>query len=190
VERGLLAPSAELVRSLGRDLADASRGVIVCGPQDDPQLPDAVTRLAQRLGYPVLADALSGVRNGAHDLSLVIDRYDAFLRDEGTLERLEPAIVLRFGAIPTSKPLLQFLQRYPGARQIVVDPGGWREPTGLASDVLHVEPRLLCDALGSGAQAANEWTQTWLDTNRLAANAIGDHLGHEQDLFEGKVFAE
>ncbi len=147
VESGVLSPSAELTGALERALAATQKGVIVCGPQDDPGLPDAVTRLAERLGYPVLADALSGVRTGPHDRSQVIDTFDAFLRDAPTVDRLAPELILRFGAVPTSKPLLQFLQRYPSARQIVVDPGGWPEPTGLDIDLLQLAPGLLCNDL-------------------------------------------
>ena len=45
-----------------------------------PACPSAVARLASGLGYPILADPLSGVRYGPHDRSQVLDAYDAFLR--------------------------------------------------------------------------------------------------------------
>jgi 2-succinyl-5-enolpyruvyl-6-hydroxy-3-cyclohexene-1-carboxylate synthase len=190
VETGRLAPSPQTVQSLATRLA-IGRGVIVCGPQDDPEFPEAVAQLAQHLQFPVLADPLSGVRRGGHDLSTVIDAYDAFLRDEATLERLAPRVVLRFGAIPTSRPLLQYLQHYSAARQILVDPGGWREPTGLARDVLHVDPRLLCQALlGMTMSPSAEWLGTWTAVNRIARAALARHLAEIDELFEGKVFAE
>ena len=189
---GRLSPSEELIDSLSSDLAATSRGVIVCGPQDDPQLPAAVTRLAQRLGYPILADPLSGARSG-HDRSLVVDAYDAFLRDAATVEGLEPEVILRLGAMPTSKPLLQYLQRYAGTRHVLVDAGGWRDPTGLASDVLHVDPRLLCDALSSALPASGssdyDWSASWLRANTTARRAISEHLATVHELFEGKVFS-
>lgn len=60
-------PDADAVAALAADLAHARRGLIVCGPQDDPLLPAAATRLARATGFPVLADPLSLVRFGAHD---------------------------------------------------------------------------------------------------------------------------
>src|SRR5438067_335982 len=81
------------------DLAAAPRGLIVCGPQDDSGLAPAVAALAVALGYPILVDPLSQIRCGPHDRSLVIDSYDAFLRDEATGRALAPEVVLRFGAI-------------------------------------------------------------------------------------------
>jgi len=187
-----LAPTPDLIRALGRDLARHARGLFVCGPHDDPELPAAVARLARRLGYPILADALSGVRRGDHDRSLVVDAYDAFLRDATTVERLEPEVVVRIGAMPTSKALAQYLERFAAARQIVVDPGGWREPLGVASDVLHVDPRALCEALADElpSSAATEWAELWLEVNRVTRQAIRRHVDGLDELFEGSVVGQ
>ena len=187
-----LAPTPDLIRALGRDLARHARGLFVCGPHDDPELPAAVARLARRLGYPILADALSGVRRGDHDRSLVVDAYDAFLRDARTVERLEPEVVVRIGAMPTSKALAQYLERFAAARQIVVDPGGWREPLGVASDVLHVDPRALCEALADElpSSAATEWAELWLEVNRVTRHAIRRHVDGLDELFEGSVVGQ
>ena len=126
VRNAQLAPAAELVTAMSRDLAASPRGLIVCGPQDDPYLARSVARLARRRGYPVLADPLSRARHGRHDRSLVIDAYDAFLRDPAAVARLAPEVVLRIGALPTSNPLQQYLPKFASARQFAVDPGGWR----------------------------------------------------------------
>jgi 2-succinyl-5-enolpyruvyl-6-hydroxy-3-cyclohexene-1-carboxylate synthase len=193
VHTGRLSPSDALVDNLSRDLGASNRGVIICGPQDDAYLPAAAASLARRLGYPILADPLSGSRCGTHDRSLVVDAYDAFLRDSTTVERLEPEVILRLGAIPTSKSLLQYVQRYASARQIVVDAGGWRDPTGLASDVLHVDSALLCDALSAtlaaGLSTERDWAASWVRANAIARRAISEHLARLGELFEGKVFS-
>jgi 2-succinyl-5-enolpyruvyl-6-hydroxy-3-cyclohexene-1-carboxylate synthase len=123
----------------------------------------------------------------------VLGAYDAFLRDAPTVEQLAPDLVLRFGALPTSKPVVQYLQRFPDARHLVVDPGGWREPTGLASDVLHVDPAALCAALRrelDGTSATGDWLARWLTVEAAAARAIGAHLAAADELFEGRVFTE
>jgi 2-succinyl-5-enolpyruvyl-6-hydroxy-3-cyclohexene-1-carboxylate synthase len=192
VHAGCLAPSAEAVARLAADLASNRRGVIVCGPQDDPALPAALARLADRLGYPILADPLSGVRCGPHDRSLVIDAYDAFLRDAPAVDRLEPSVIVRLGAIPTSKPVLTYLQRYADARQIVVDPGGWREPTGLATDMLHVDPLLLCESLLAVLPEQREqgWRERWCTLNAGARYSIKLHMSASDELSEVRIFYE
>jgi 2-succinyl-5-enolpyruvyl-6-hydroxy-3-cyclohexene-1-carboxylate synthase len=212
VAAGPRAPDSALVAALAGELRSSPRGLIVCGPQDDPALAGAVAELALALGYPVLADPLSGLRNGEHDRTLVLDCYDAFLRDGAFVERFAPEIVLRFGAMPVSKPVLLYLQRHHGCRQIVVDgDAGWNEPTVLASDMIHADGRLLCEALlrhgvealaglpvldpakastPIGSRKSLAWAAAWQTAERNARAAIGGRLEDLNELFEGKVFAE
>src|SRR5690242_18241749 len=112
VAAGLREATPATLDRMAATLNATPRGLIVCGPQDDPALAPAVLALAERLGYPVLADPLSGVRCGEHVTPLVIDSYDAFLRDGEWVAGHAPDLVLRFGAMPTAKPFLQYLQRF------------------------------------------------------------------------------
>jgi 2-succinyl-5-enolpyruvyl-6-hydroxy-3-cyclohexene-1-carboxylate synthase len=180
--------------TLGARLARAPRGLIICGPDSPAGLAPAVARLAAALGYPILADPLSGVRCGPHERGLVISAYDAFLRDERFAAHYGPELVLRFGAMPTAKPVLQFIQRHPRAYQVVVDEGGgWREPTSFAAEHLACDPAWLCEALveglGSRARATHEWARAWLDAEAVTRSAIADALSGEA-LSEPRVFAE
>lgn len=198
VASGARTPDPALVTALATDLRIARRGLIVCGPQDDSGLARPLARLAAALGYPILADPLSGVRCGPHARDLVLDCYDAALREASLVERLAPEVVLRFGAVPTSKPLLRYLQHHQRCRQIVVDgDAGWNEPTRLASDVVHADPRLLCEALVAtianmtpGDIGQTLWAAAWRRADRLAREAIAARLATLEELFEGKVFAE
>jgi 2-succinyl-5-enolpyruvyl-6-hydroxy-3-cyclohexene-1-carboxylate synthase len=186
-----LAPTPELIGELARAL-EGRRGLIVVGPHDDPALSEPLARLAARLGYPILADGLSSVRYGPHDRSLVVDTYDAFLRDASTADGLAPEVVLRLGAVPTSKPLIQFLDAQSRARHIVVDPGGWRDPSNQATDLVHVDPALLCESLAArlSTEPDADWVASWQTTNAAARRAIETHFAAEDELSEGKVFAQ
>jgi 2-succinyl-5-enolpyruvyl-6-hydroxy-3-cyclohexene-1-carboxylate synthase len=183
---GELAPLAE---ELGR----VPDGIIVCGPQDDGELPWAAAGLATVLGYPLLADPLSLVRCGSHDRSLVIDAYDAFLRDEETAERLRPGVILRLGALPTSKPLFQFMRRRRDARQIVVDAGGWPDPILSASDVYRGEATSFCRALTAAlgqCRAGNGRADVWRAISSRTRAAIDSRLGADAAISEPAVFAD
>src|SRR5207237_488985 len=109
------------------------------------------------------------------DTSFVLDAYDAFLRNGAPAE---PAVLLRFGALPTSRPLQQFIQSCADARLIVVDPAGWRDPSNGATDMLHADPVLLCDALAhaSTERASGDWAATWISFNDAARRALEHHL--------------
>ncbi len=202
-ESPLAAPSISAIRNIAAQLQGAPRGLIVAGPQDDPALADALAALARQLHYPILADALSQVRCGPHNHDRVLSSYDAFLRDEAFASAEQPQIVLRFGAMPTSKPLLLYLQRYPSCPQIVIDGNaGWEEPTLLASSLIHANPIAFCqellailDAKQGGASPRpyeydEAWLRRWQEADRVTRSALHAAMQDFAPFFEGRVFTE
>ncbi|WP_129676478.1 2-succinyl-5-enolpyruvyl-6-hydroxy-3-cyclohexene-1-carboxylic-acid synthase [Candidatus Chloroploca sp. Khr17] len=185
------------VTTLASRLATTERGLILCGPECAPGLAPVVTRLAARLGYPVLADPLSGVRCGRHDRTMVLAGYDAFVRDEAFAARFAPELVLRFGAMPTAKPVLQFLQRHATAHQIVIDEGaGWREPTSLAATHLACDSVTLCQTLterlgheATDAAATQPWAAAWRSAEAVTQRVLGEALRQRAAINEPGIFA-
>src|SRR4029450_1481795 len=103
-------------------------GVVCAGRRPDRWVADASAAWPAAVGYPILAEPTSQLRRGPHDRSLVISTYDHVARDRPGA--LEPSLILRVGALPTSKPLRQWLAAIEGLEQIVIDPGGeGRGPT-------------------------------------------------------------
>lgn len=198
----LVTPSISAIKNISAQSQDAPRGLIIVGPQFDPALPNAIATLARRLNYPVLADPLSQVRCGAHDRDLVLSSYDAFLRDEAFARNNEAQIVLRFGAMPTSKPLLLYLQRYPSCPQIAIDGNaGWDEPTQLASTLIHADPVAFCQEMGAMLDTETDaenphtggydsWLERWRETDRVTRAALQAAMQDFTPFFEGRVFSE
>ncbi|MBI5948710.1 MAG: 2-succinyl-5-enolpyruvyl-6-hydroxy-3-cyclohexene-1-carboxylic-acid synthase [Chloroflexi bacterium] len=173
-------------------LRRSERPIIVAGPETGGLPAAAVAQLAERLDAPILADPLSGLRTGGHNRDRVVDSYDAFLRDPKA-SRLAPDVILRFGAVPTSKPLNQFIARQAGASHILCDlPGGWRDPDALTTRFIGGDPALVCDELTGGlpARAAGDWTREWVATGRRAATAMREAAEAIDEPFEGRVFTE
>lgn len=77
-------------------------GVIIAGRGANRD----VLTLAEALGWPVLADARSGVRE-CHP-SVVIG-YDSILRSDLFVQSVRPTVVLRIGETPASKVLAQWV---------------------------------------------------------------------------------
>jgi 2-succinyl-5-enolpyruvyl-6-hydroxy-3-cyclohexene-1-carboxylate synthase len=187
------------LEKLAHLLSGVEQGVIIGGPMEEPELPSQLAKLAAALGWPVLADPLSGLRSGSHEKALVIDNYDAFLRDETVLESLKPEMVLRFGAMPTAKPVLLWLKRFPECRQLVVDGGdGWPEPMQLAEEIIHAAPTALCRDLLPYLRPASKtlkpeysgWLKKWLVARQITAGVIENQMARFEEPFEGKVFVE
>ncbi|HEV2659766.1 MAG TPA: thiamine pyrophosphate-dependent enzyme, partial [Ktedonobacteraceae bacterium] len=171
------------------------RGLIIAGSSDDPELPALLALLGQQSGYPLLADPLSQLRSAQAEDACVLSSYDAFLRIDSFVERVEPQLVLRFGAMPTSKPLLLYLKRYSACPQIVIDGNvGWEEPTQLASEMIHADPASLCRSLLASLSATRgqneEWTTTWKRTEVITRQQLQTTIQDFASLFEGRVFTE
>jgi 2-succinyl-5-enolpyruvyl-6-hydroxy-3-cyclohexene-1-carboxylate synthase len=203
----LAAPPVEKLQELASRLKNTPCGLIIAGPQDDPALPEALVSLAKCLGYPILADPLSQVRCGPHATNLVLSSYDAFLRDPVFVSQHEPEIILRFGAMPTSKPALLYLKHYSSCPLLVIDGhAGWEEPTQLAAELIHAHPVMLCQQLLSlleqppEAAAASEpvsrqidesaWLASWINADERTRQALQTGMEEFQPLFEGRVFCE
>ncbi len=165
------------------------RGLIVCGPQGDPDFPAVIAELAAALSMPVLADPLSQARCGPHAREHVIDGYDAFLRDPAVAGTLRPRVVLRFGATPTSRPLLEFLGDASIEQIVVTDEDGWNDPTLSAAAALHTDARSLCEALlaaaaKGGRVGSPEWVERWRIAAAAGREAVAETLSEEGVLSE------
>jgi 2-succinyl-5-enolpyruvyl-6-hydroxy-3-cyclohexene-1-carboxylate synthase len=88
------------------------RGIIIAGvaqPQNPEQYCESIAKLSHLLGWPVLAEGLSPVRNYAALNSSLISTYDLILRNAEFAETLKPEIVIQIGEFPTSKELRNFI---------------------------------------------------------------------------------
>jgi 2-succinyl-5-enolpyruvyl-6-hydroxy-3-cyclohexene-1-carboxylate synthase len=172
-----LEPSAFLLDEMAGHIGDAISGVIVAGRQLDPELREPLAHLARASGFPILAEPTSQLRCGPHDRSNVISTYDLLLREEHFARSVVPDLVLRFGAMPTSKPLRSWL-RASGADQIVIDPlGGWNEPTNRAAALLRADPTELAAGWATRLEKEERGApQRWLDAESAAREAIESAL--------------
>ncbi len=188
------SPGIDDVLAVAGVLARSRRPLIVAGPETGGLPAEALTRLAATLDAPILADPLSGLRTGGHDRSRVLDSYDAILRDSRA-RAIAPDCVLRFGAIPTSKALNQYLATQDGAAHVLCDlPGSWRDPAACTTLAIPGAPELVATALSAAAPvgAASEpgWAAGWLDRDRAARESMRAACTSFAGLFEGRVFAE
>jgi 2-succinyl-5-enolpyruvyl-6-hydroxy-3-cyclohexene-1-carboxylate synthase len=186
-------PQVEVVR-LARRLAGVKRGLLVVGPHDDDALAEPLTALAARLGFPILADPLARLRHGPHDHALIVDSYDAILRDANWVREVQPELVLRFGAMPTAKPLAQYLAAHPDCQQLVVDGGaGWLDPSSSAAQMIHADGRWLVEALLSELPMhtlLTPWAELWQAAQHTTRETLNAGIADFEPLFEGRVFTE
>ncbi|HET8567318.1 MAG TPA: 2-succinyl-5-enolpyruvyl-6-hydroxy-3-cyclohexene-1-carboxylic-acid synthase [Solirubrobacterales bacterium] len=173
-----LEPSVFLLDEVAGHIGDAISGAIVAGRQLDPELREPLAHLARVSGFPILADPTSQLRCGPHDRSHVVAAYDLLLRDERFGRSVAPELVLRFGEMPTSKPLRAWLAE-SGADQIVVDPcGGWNEPTNRAAAILRADPTELASGWAARLEGLEgrerPAPERWLEAEAAAQQALDE----------------
>lgn len=146
-------------------------GVIVCGGGHfGADFAATLTRLADRLACPILAEPLSGLRFGTHNRQAVCAHYDLFLRNPRFSEKQRPAWILRFGAFPVTRTLQNWLAQPTGATHLIVsgDPR-WLDPQHQTHLRLLADPGAVCHALLAGQPAAAP--AGWLDAFQHAEKA-------------------
>ena len=153
------------------------RGIVVAGRHErDRSLGAAAARFAERAGYPLLADPLSGARHGP----AAIAHYDVILRDERFANEMQPELVIRIGDLPTSKPLRTWLASLDDAEQVALDPeGAWQDPAAVVSVSDPGDPVAALEAHAPETPPDPDWLAAWRRADDDTADVIADALGDE-----------
>lgn len=188
VTRVDLEPSAFLLDEVAGHIGNAISGVIVAGRQLDPELREPLAHLARVSGFPILADPTSQLRCGPHDRSHVVAGYDLLLREEHFARSVVPDLILRFGEMPTSKPLRAWIAA-SGADQIVIDPyGGWNEPTNQAAAILRADPTELASGWAARLEGLEgrerPAPERWMQAEAAAQEALQEAFASEGQISE------
>jgi 2-succinyl-5-enolpyruvyl-6-hydroxy-3-cyclohexene-1-carboxylate synthase len=142
----------------------------------DHELGNSVARFAERAGYPLLADPLSGARHGPASIA----RYDLLLRDDRFARATRPELVIRVGDLPTSKPLRKWLESLDGVEQLALDPErAWHDPAGVVTTTDPCEPASALLARTPEMPVAPEWLMAWRAADDRVSEAIAGALGDE-----------
>ncbi len=180
-------PAEALLDSLTERLRAAPRGIILAGRIAEPGATAAIAELASASGYPILAEPTSQLRCGSHDRSLVVSAYEAIARVRP--DALKPDLVLRFGEMPTCKPLRQWVAALDEAAQLVIDPlYGWNDPGRIAGAIVRGEIGPIARGLTSRLQTAEadeSWSRSWLAAGAAAEAAFGAELDAEHPTEPG-----
>jgi 2-succinyl-5-enolpyruvyl-6-hydroxy-3-cyclohexene-1-carboxylate synthase len=164
-------------------------GAIVVGPAQPGNVDTyvrSVNEIAARLGWPVLADALSPLRNHLAQVPNLVTTYDLVLRNEHAAERLKPEVVLCLGAWPTSKVLRAWIESSGATTWMVTERPDNR-------DALHTRGRHIALALPMLASLlpvaidVNGYQRMWARYEQKARPALDARLRANPELFEPKA---
>lgn len=194
ISQGTLQPTANQLESLAELLHHHERGLIICGPERrNPRFADAVTALATATGYPILADPLANLRYGsAAATGMILGGYETYLQRASELTTQfggAPDLIIRFGAVPTSKWLNSYIESAPPQQLFHVRENGiWADDMHLVTDFLQVDPVSLCEQLTPQVtRGRSSWTEQWLMLEQKASAAVADYF--DQTPFDAAFVA-
>jgi 2-succinyl-5-enolpyruvyl-6-hydroxy-3-cyclohexene-1-carboxylate synthase len=158
------------------ELPWTERGVLVCGDGDYDA--PALVELAERAGWPVLAEPSSGARRGPNALPA----YQYLLATPEFVQAHQPDLIVSAGRPGLSRGQSAFLGRTPAARHVVVaqGPGHWADPQRTATDVA-AGLRL------TGTPEDGAWLGTWRRADEAARKAVDAVLDAEENLTEPRL---
>lgn len=169
------------------------RGIIIAGiaqPQQPQEYCQAIAHLCKSLGWPVLAEGLSPVRNYAQLNPYLISTYDLILRSRQLAQQLKPAVAIQVGDLPTSKELRTWLESTQ-PRRWAIDPS-YENLDPLHGKTTHL--RLSAVEMGLGALqnrkvgfACSEYLQLWYDAEAKVRAAVDGTMAAMEEIIEPKV---
>lgn len=169
------------VKRLSEVMNRSEKGIVVAGEflasEKEP-----IEAFLSELGWPVLADPLSNLRSTQNSQlhSLLVENYDAILKNQNLYASLTPDTVLRIGAQPVSKFLGIFLKQANPSQFIVVDEHpNFRDALGLSTEYVNVLPSSLC--VLQIDQHEHNTLSLWNELNQLARDEVKDFVATEQE---------
>jgi 2-succinyl-5-enolpyruvyl-6-hydroxy-3-cyclohexene-1-carboxylate synthase len=155
-------------------LAFPESGVVIAGSGIDD--PSAVLALARSLQWPVIADPRSGCR--IVDPTVVV-HADALMRGDGP--HLDTRMVLRFGSLPASKVVNQWIGSLDVEHVYVDATGAVNDPQGAVTRSLSMTASAFCEAVGvgSGGSRNGDWLALWRAADDAAERAMAEVLAED-----------
>ncbi len=165
------------IENLRDVLHPAKRGLVVAGRLASREQGEAVLRLAESFGWPLLPDVSSQVRLGADSESLVA-HYDALLASETFAGAHAPEAVLHVGGRSLSKRLEQFLSRSRPDPYVVVRENPFRlDPHHRVTHSVEADVVGFCAAHSRVTDhhptpENNSWLASWREASDEAARRL------------------
>ncbi len=165
-------------------------GIIIAGiaqPQDPQAYSQAIALLAQVLSFPVLAEALSPVRNYAALNPYLISTYDAILRHDS--QNLLPEVVIQIGELPTSKQLRNWLQQINIQRWIIEPRIENFDPLHGKTIHIHGDLEQIVQNLDSSIKPCfpSNYCQEWCELEAKTRTNLDQTLASLEVIHEGKA---
>jgi 2-succinyl-5-enolpyruvyl-6-hydroxy-3-cyclohexene-1-carboxylate synthase len=169
--RSINKPSDEQIEVLRAAVAH-ERGVIVCGPHS-PVCASRLIDFLRTVSYPILADSLSGLRFDDH----VLGGYSSYPIPPN------PDVIIRFGAVPTSQRIIDYLGKSNPQYHIHINRGNeWADDNHRVTHFFDITDDSWLATISNVQRAETSWLNQFQTAERIAWEII------HQEMSGGRYF--
>ncbi len=145
-------------------LRPGMRGLIIAGCQDHKQPLSGIKALISQTGFPVIADAASGLRS--EHIPNLICAADALV--SGELAKQHAEVIIQIGNLPLARPVYTWLSQHT-CPWIIIEDNKNRDASALARLSISSPSADILSALGSACSPGNRsWAKRWNDAEQYA----------------------
>ncbi len=157
-------------------ISSAQRGLIVSGRLQTLEEAEAISVLANHLGWPLIADICAPVPAIGNSVNF----FDLIVRSKPFVQRHQPDIVLHFGGPLVSKELQNFLANSPSKAYVAISPSDSRiDPCHTVTDRVQSTIPDFCDGLlniPSDNPSGRTWLDAWICADAAVRHTLSDVL--------------
>jgi 2-succinyl-5-enolpyruvyl-6-hydroxy-3-cyclohexene-1-carboxylate synthase len=164
------------------ELPWTERGAVICGDGDYDAL--ALVEMAERAGWPVLAEPSSGARRGPNALAA----YQHLLATPEFVTAHQPDLIISAGRPGLSRGQLAFLGARSAGQHVVIaqGPGRWADPSRAATDVT-AAIRLAGVPAAPRDSPVSAWLASWRRADEAARRAVDAVLDADDSVTEPRL---
>jgi len=189
--------SEKWFREISKYLLNSKKVLIIAGPEYyNSDFPVQISKLAEKLNIPVLADGCSNLRFGRHKKGNILTNYDAILRSDKFVKNNQPDFILHFGRTVTSKALETFLGKCTAPRFMINNYGDWFDPSNKSIAAIGCKPFVFCRKMNQFLDSKiikernKNWLENFLSADRIASEIKSKLIENSTSLNEGRLVSE
>lgn len=183
-----ITPSESAKEHFTNIITETKRGFLVIGELPLNTNLEYLWSFIRKAKWPVLIESLSNMRSEVPEdcLPYCIATYDALLKNKSFKEKVVPNTVIRFGAQPVSKFLMNFIAESVPKEYVIVDESPlFRDSTSVSTMFIHGTIGQWLKELAIESNIDEAYVSSWQKAEQVAKTIITQYGEKEKD--EGAI---
>lgn len=181
-------PSKEAVQHFAKIINETKKGFFVIGELPLKTNVQFLWSMIRKAKWPVLIESLSNMRSEIPEdcLPYCISTYDALLKSEPFKQKVKPDTVIRIGAQPVSKFLMNFItESFPNEYVIIDESVMFRDSTSVSTMFIHGTIGKWIEELVIESNVDEQYVENWQKAEAIGSSLIAKYCDEEHD--EGAI---